>query len=175
MNYSQEYFGLYSAVVTDLVDPAGRARIQVRFPWFGGSDVRAWATLLNPFPSQVQGLDLGTQVVVGFEAGDLRRPYVIGTVWTGVAPTRVTLSSRQGHTVTLDDDDATVEMRHADGSTVTITAGGRIVVQAGAIVEVSAPTVQIRAPIAKFTGVVSCTTLIAEQTVMSPEIIPGPA
>jgi phage baseplate assembly protein gpV len=119
---------------------------------------------------------VGTQVVVGFEAGNLRRPYVIGTPWGGATPTPVTLSSRQSHAVTLDDRDATVEVRHADGSTVTLTADGRIFVQAVAIVDVTAPTVHVRAPIARFAEPkVSCTTLIAEEAVVSPAFTPGPA
>jgi phage baseplate assembly protein gpV len=173
----QEYFGLYPALVAD-VDPTGQARVEVSFPWLGTPDVRAWATLLTSFASAVQSSDVppkvGTQVVVGFEAGDLRRPYVVGTPLGGSAPTRVTLSSREGHAVTLDDGDATVEVRHANGSIVTLTADGRIVVHAVVTVDVTAPTVHVRTPIAQFAGVVSCATLIADQAVVSPVFTPGP-
>ena len=77
------YFGVYPALVTDLVDPDGLGRVQVRFPWLGTDgdrDVRAWATLCSPYADDDQGLqilpEVGSQVVVAFEAGNIRRPYV---------------------------------------------------------------------------------------------------
>ena len=45
----QPYYGVYPAIVTDLVDPDSLGRIELKFPWLGtdgNSDVRAWATLL---------------------------------------------------------------------------------------------------------------------------------
>jgi uncharacterized protein involved in type VI secretion and phage assembly len=62
---------------------------QVRFPWLGaaGDAVRAWATLLSPYADDNQGFEflpaVGTQVVVAFEAGELRRPYILGSAWNG--------------------------------------------------------------------------------------------
>src|SRR3712207_2132526 len=93
------FFGLYPALVTDIVDPDRLGRVQVRFPWLGDTraDVRSWATLLSPYADDDQGFvalpAVGTQVVVGFEAGDLGRPYVVGSCWNGrermpVTPTR---------------------------------------------------------------------------------------
>ncbi len=50
-------------------------------------DVRAWATLCTPYADDDQGFEImpavDTQVVVAFEAGDLRRPYVLGACWNG--------------------------------------------------------------------------------------------
>jgi uncharacterized protein involved in type VI secretion and phage assembly len=85
------YFGVYPAIVTDIVDTKPpRGRIQVRFPWLGrdgDKDVRAWATLCSPYADNDQGLEIlpavGTQVVVAFEAGILQRPYIIGSAWNG--------------------------------------------------------------------------------------------
>ena len=80
------FFGLYPAIVTDIVDTDRLSRVQVSFPWLGddGDRVRAWATLLTPYADDDQGFvalpEVGTQVVVGFEAGDLHRPYVVGLV-----------------------------------------------------------------------------------------------
>ena len=47
---ARRYFGVYPAIVADIVDPDSIGRIQVKFPWLGddGSDVRAWATLCAP-------------------------------------------------------------------------------------------------------------------------------
>ena len=49
--------------------------------------MRAWATLLTPYADDEQGFEVlpevDTQVVVAFEAGDLRRPYIVGSCWNG--------------------------------------------------------------------------------------------
>jgi len=84
---AQRYFGVYPAIVADIVDPDSVGRIQVKFPWLGsdGADVRAWATLITPYADDDQGYEMlpsvDTQVVVAFEAGDLRRPYIVGACW----------------------------------------------------------------------------------------------
>ncbi|WP_138760654.1 phage baseplate assembly protein V [Modestobacter altitudinis] len=203
------FFGLYPALVTDIVDPDRLARVEVRFPWLGdgGSDVRAWATLLTPYADDDQGFvalpAVGTQVVVGFEAGDLGRPYVVGSCWNGremmpVTPTRpndkrvlksrsgavlefddsavapkVTLSSRDGHRVVLDDGARTLQVTHADGSTVTLSASGQISLRANATVEVTACALNVHAATAVFDGMVSCTNLVASVGVVSPSYTPG--
>ena len=83
------HFGLYPAIVTNVVDPDSIGRIQVKFPWLGdaGTDVRAWATLCTPYADDDQGIEIipsvDTQVVVSFEAGDLQRPYILGACWNG--------------------------------------------------------------------------------------------
>ena len=84
------YYGVYPAIVTDLVDEESLGRIEVRFPFLGSEgdrDVRAWATLCTPYADNNQGLailpEVGSQVVVAFEAGNLRRPYIVGCAWNG--------------------------------------------------------------------------------------------
>src|SRR5262249_29651139 len=84
------YHGVYPALVTDLVDPKSLGRVEVSYPWLGsdGLDVRAWATLCTPYADDKQGLlvlpEVGSQVVVAFEAGNLRRPYILGAAWNGM-------------------------------------------------------------------------------------------
>jgi uncharacterized protein involved in type VI secretion and phage assembly len=203
------FFGLYPAIVTDIVDPDRLGRVQVSFPWLGsdGDGVRAWATLLTPYADDNQGFvalpEVQTQVVVGFEAGDLHRPYIVGSCWNGqemmpVTPTRpnnkrlirsragsvlefddtagapkVTLSSPNGHQVVLDEGTRQLQVTHQDGSTVTFTASGQIQVQANATVEITASAVNVHAPSAIFDGMISCTNMIASVGVVSPSYTPG--
>src|SRR5215472_17596167 len=86
------FHGVYPAWVTDLVDPDNLGRIEVSFPFLGKSgndDVRAWATLCTPYADNEQGLcilpEVGSQVLVAFEAGNFYRPYIIGCAWNGQA------------------------------------------------------------------------------------------
>lgn len=203
------YFGVFPALVTNIVDPESLGRIQVKFPWLGadGDTVRAWATLLTPYADDEQGFfvlpAVDTQVVVAFEAGDLRRPYIVGSCWNGreampetpaepnnkrLIKTRagsllefddtdgaakVTLSMRSGHKVVLDDTAQEVLIQHQNGCLIRLNIAGQIEIQANATVEVTAAAVNVHAPVATFDGIVNCTTLIASSGVVSPSYTPG--
>lgn len=198
------FFGVYPAIVTDIVDPDQLGRIEVRLPWLGADgngDARAWATLLSPYAEDDQGFEalpsVDTQVVVAFEAGNLRRPYIVGAAWNGrealpeaaeaannkrLIKTRsgsllefddtdgavkVTLSTRGGHKLVLDEGAQEIKLTHLNGCSITFNAGGKIVIQANAGVDVTAPMVTVNAPMSKFSGVVKCETLITNAVVSS--------
>jgi len=204
------YFGVYPAIVTDLVDDDRLGRVEVRFPWLGADgdrDVRAWATLCSPYADNDQGLqvlpEVGSQVVVAFEAGNLRRPYIIGASWNGQAklptdPQRsndirvlrsragsrlefddarsgpsVTVTTRSGHRVVLDDRAQEVTVRHANGCALHIDQAGRVEIRANVSLDVTAPSVNVTSPMSTFSGVVQCTTLMTSAFVVSPAYTPG--
>jgi uncharacterized protein involved in type VI secretion and phage assembly len=206
----QLYFGLYPAIVTDVVDPESLGRIEVKFPWLGTegeADVRAWATLISPYADDDQGFEAlperDSQVVVAFEAGNLRRPYIVGACWNGrermpsapeapnnkrVIKTRaksilefddtegaskITLSMRSGHKLVLDDSAKTVTLTHSNGSVIKFSAAGQIEIQANATVELTAAALNVHAATATFDGIVNCTTLNASVGVVSPMYTPG--
>ena len=203
------YFGVYPALVTNLVDPKRLGRVEVRFPWLGDDgdrDVRAWATLCSPYADDGAGLqimpEVGSQVVVAFEAGNVRRPYVVGCTWNGreqvpqepekpnnvrVLRSRsgsrlefddrpgapvVTVSTDAGHEVVLDQGTQTVTVRHAAGSEVKLT-GQSVGVSGPVQVKITALSVTVDAPQTTFNGSVRCTMLSADTMVMSPAYTPG--
>lgn len=205
----QRFFGLYPALVSELVDPARLGRIAVELPWLGsdGSAVRAWSTLLSPYADQDQGFqalpEVGSQVVVAFEAGDPRRPYILGACWNGVetlpeapsaandkrliktrsgsmlvfddaaAGAKVTLSTPGGHTLELDDQGSSITITHSNGTVITLSAAGKVEISANATVDITAAAMNVHAASATFDGVVNCTTLIAKSGVVSPSYTPG--
>lgn len=172
---ARRYFGVFPAVVTDIVDPEKLGRIQVKFPWLGadGETVRAWATLLTPYADDDQGFEVlpavDTQVVVGFEAGDLRRPYILGSAWNGKealpeepieannkrliktragsllefddseGAAKVTLSMKSGHKLVLDDASQEVTLAHSNGCLIKMDASGNITITALSGVTLNAP------------------------------------
>ena len=130
------WFGLYPAIVVDLVDPDGRGRIKVKFPSFGasGDSVTAWATLLTPYADDGHGLEIlpekDTQVVVAFEAGDPTRPYIVGACWNGkaklpedaqAANNLRTLKTRSGSQLQFDDSQGAAKV------TLSMESGHQIV------------------------------------------------
>jgi uncharacterized protein involved in type VI secretion and phage assembly len=203
------YFGLYRAIVTNIVDPENSGRIEVDLPFLATkrSRVRIWATLLTPYADDDQGIEIlpsaDAQVVIAFEAGDPRLPYIVGACWNGAqslpqspeaannkrlwksrakslfefddtsGAERVTLSMQSGHALVFDNAAQQVKILHSNGSMITMTASGEIQIQASAGVEVSAATLKVRCAASTFDGIISCTTLIASSGVVSPSYTPG--
>ena len=202
------YFGVYPAMVTDIVDKKNLGRIEVKFPWLGadGASVRSWATLCTPYADDDQGLEVlpekDTEVLVAFEAGQLRRPYIIGSTWNGsekmpqapAAPNnirvfksraksklefddtsgsaKVTISMQSGHQVVLDDAAKQILIHHSNGCEITLTAS-QIKINANSSVDVTVPTLNVHCASSVFDGTITCTTLTAQTSVVSPAYTTG--
>ena len=205
---SRRLFGLYPALVVDIVDPQGLGRIQMAFPWLGevGNDVKAWARLVSLYADDDQGWqilpEVDTEVIVGFEAGAIERPYIVGAVWNGrealpqaaeaannkrLLKTRsgtllefddteggakVTLEMGSGHKLVLDDAAQSVTLKHSNGCELVMNIAGQVKITANSTVEINASAVNVHAPMVNCDGVVKCSTLIT-QSVVSPSYTPG--
>lgn len=117
------WYGVYPALVSDIADPDGQGRVKVTLPWSpdsGGDRYEAWARLATMMAGGNRGSwfvpDEGDEVLLAFEGGDPRRPYVVGALWNGSdAPPESmdgagrnnlkVLRSRNGVKITLDDSD----------------------------------------------------------------------
>lgn len=147
--------------------------------------------------------EVDSQVVVAFEAGDFRRPYIVGAAWNGKAaqphaPERsnnlrllrsradsrlefddssgspkVSLTTKSGHKLVLDAGSQEVTVTHSNGYTIKLNASGGIEITANKDVTVTAPTVQVNAATSTFSGIVNCTTLNASVAITSPMYSPG--
>jgi uncharacterized protein involved in type VI secretion and phage assembly len=76
-------------LVTNNNDPDGLGRVKVKFPTLGDSLESWWARIASPSAGKDRGLLMmpivGDEVLVAFEHGDTRRPYVLGSLWNGQA------------------------------------------------------------------------------------------
>ncbi len=81
--------GVARALVMDIHDPSAAGRIKVKFPWLP-REPEVWAPVSLPLGGNRTGLwalpEIGDEVLVGFEHGDVRAPVVIGSFWNGEAP-----------------------------------------------------------------------------------------
>ena len=135
--------GVYPALVNDIVDPDGQGRVQVTLPWSpdpDGGTFEVWARLATLMGGSGRGTwfipDVGDEVLVAFEAGDPRRPYVLGGLWNGSDQPpqsmdgagknyKKVINSRNGVKVTLDDTDGTEQL------VLETPAGQRVALQDG--------------------------------------------
>lgn len=137
------WYGVYPALVTGVKDPDGQGRVEVTLPWApdtGSGEYKAWARLATLMAGNNRGSwfipDEHDEVLVSFEAGDPRRPYVIGALWNGQdrAPAAMdgggknyvkVLCSRNGVKITLDDHDGqeTCTIETPGGNKITLKDG----------------------------------------------------
>src|SRR5215470_6158627 len=138
-----KWFGIYPALVSDIKDPDGTGRVKITLPWSpdtGSERYEMWARLATLMGGPNRGSwfvpDVGDEVLVAFEAGDPRRPYVLGGLWNGSDAPPVTmdgagrnarkvLRSRNGVTLTLDDTDGheQLKLETPGGQTLTLKDG----------------------------------------------------
>ncbi len=148
--YGGSFYGVYSAIVTDIVDPDGQGRIKIKLPWSpddDGSAYETWARIATMMAGANRGSwfvpDVDDEVLVAFNAGNPRHPYVLGALWNGQdSPPEAmdsagnnypkTIRSRNGVTVTLDDTDGTesLTLKTPGGQQVVLKDGpGSIQIQ----------------------------------------------
>lgn len=79
--------GFVVGIVTNLSDPDKLNRIKVKFPALSDEDESNWARIVNPMAGGQAGWvsmpAVNDEVLVGFEHGDFRRPYVLGSLYNG--------------------------------------------------------------------------------------------
>jgi phage baseplate assembly protein V len=164
---------VYPATVLQARDPRGLGRLRVSVPAF---DQEVWARHATLLAGERRGTwfvpDTGDEVLVAFEAGDPRRPVVVGALWNAKErppesnPERTLLRTKHGATIVFDDGAGALEVADSNGNAVKLAPDG-VTVTAAARVKVEASAVEINASMAKFSGVVECDTLITNSVVSS--------
>jgi uncharacterized protein involved in type VI secretion and phage assembly len=128
--HTSRIFGVAVALVTNNQDPDGVGRVKLRFPWLSDEDESQWARIAAPMAGKDRGAyflpEVDDEVLVAFEHGDIRFPYVVGMLWNskdtppaangdGKNNVRV-IKSRSGHIVRLNDEDGKESVEIIDKS-----------------------------------------------------------
>lgn len=125
-------YGVVVGIVRDIKDPQNLGRVKVDFPWLGESseavaissdEDRAhsyWARIATLMAGKERGSffipEVGDEVLVAFEHGELDRPYILGMLWNADDPPPQqmdaegkndvrAIQSRSGHQIILNDSD----------------------------------------------------------------------
>ena len=130
--------GVACGVITDNHDPEGRARVKVTFPWLGEGIESDWTRFVTFMAGRERGgyflPEVGDEVLVAFEHGDINHPYVLGALWSSEDPPPEAnrdgnnnirkIKSRSGHELIFCDDDQArkekIEIRTRSGHRIIL-------------------------------------------------------
>lgn len=109
--------GVALGLVTNNQDPEGLGRVRVKYPWREDSQESYWARPAVLAAGNDRGTfwlpDVGDEVLLAFDKGDIQHPYVLGALWNGKDKPPATntdgenntkrFRSRSGHQITMFD------------------------------------------------------------------------
>jgi len=169
----KKIFGVTVATVINNIDCTGGARVQLSLPWLPG--FQPWARLSNQMAGMGRGSyfvpQIGDEVLVSFNHGDVREPYVLGTLWNTLdvppalmptdAVTKRKIRTPLGHELEFDEATQTVTLLSNTRSTLTlrpdkvelstplatVTVGkaGDVTITASTKITLDAPLIEIKA------------------------------
>lgn len=130
--------GIVVGQVTDINDPDKKGRVRARFPGLDEQQESHWARVSSISAGNGRGSsirpDVGDDVLMAFEGGDLRKPLVLGSLFTsktalpdlllsqGGTFERTTMIHQFGHQFVMwsTSSDKGLEIRHENGASFWI-------------------------------------------------------
>ena len=146
---AERVHGAVVAVVTSVDDPDGLGRVKIKFPWLTDNLESRLARVVSFMAGATRGAvfrpEVGDEVLVVFEHGDMRFPYVVGGLWNGsdappsergsdAANDVRMIKSRSGHLVVFDDSPGAEKVTISDssGNSVELSQSG-VLIKSGTI------------------------------------------
>jgi uncharacterized protein involved in type VI secretion and phage assembly len=149
-------YGVVIGIVTNNKDEKNLGRVKVRFPWLKDNDESYWARMATLMAGPGRGSfflpEVNDEVLVAFDHGDVRFPYVLGALWNGVdkppyanangANNLRAIKSRSNHQIILNDTRGSAKIQLIDATgknsitidssanTMTLQVEGNIVLKA---------------------------------------------
>lgn len=151
-NYKKPKPEIQLADVIDNNDPLGYGRIKVKFKWAcAHNDASEWLRVITPDAGSSAEVntnrgfvfipEIGDQVAVGFEEGNVAKPIVLGSIFHGLNGSGgdtdnhlKTIATRSGHTIQFSDS--------SGAETITITDKNHNIIRFDtqeSSIEISAP------------------------------------
>jgi uncharacterized protein involved in type VI secretion and phage assembly len=148
-----------NGVVIGLVTQVQPGQVKVNYPWLDEQHESDWIRIATAMSGGGRGTffmpELHDEVLLAFDQGDPRLPYVIGFMWNGqdappgqdVRDRRIT--SRNGHSVRFLDATPSggslgaLVIQDAHGNTISMS-NGKITISAVGILELDAPNITVK-------------------------------
>lgn len=159
----------HSAVVVDNADPDGIGRVRVQFFWQGVQQFPVktpWIRIATPHAGKNKGFhfipEVGEEVLVGFEGGNIDKPYVMGSLYNGQNKALKdwknkdnnfkAIRTRSGHTIEFIDESNKEAIKIYDGDrdkyTYSISLNSHskeIIIEAKGDMDIKADNIKISA------------------------------
>ena len=143
------------ATVLSNADPEGKGRVRVRMNWQTDGMQTGWVRVMTPDGGSSSDVksnrgfvfipEVGDQVLLGFRHGDPARPYVLGSLFNGTTGNGggsnnsiKSLKTRSGISVILNDDNKSLEIKDAGGSSIHLDGNGNILLNAPKNIQINA-------------------------------------
>jgi len=128
--------GVAIGLVTNNKDPEQLGRIKVKYPWREKSEESYWARIAVLAAGNDRGTlwlpEVGDEVLLAFDKGDIEHPYVLGALWNGKDKPPETnadgdnntkkIRSRGGNQITMFDKtgEESLEIKTKSGHTIML-------------------------------------------------------
>jgi hypothetical protein len=123
--------GVHIGLVTNNKDPDKLGRVKVRFPWLDDMVESHWCRLATRYAGKDRGMyfvpEVGDEVLVVFELGDMNQPFIVGSLWNGKddlpepghpdgKDNHKVIETRSGHRIVFDDTGGSERISLIDSS-----------------------------------------------------------
>jgi phage protein D/phage baseplate assembly protein gpV len=134
--------GVMTGKVENNIDEKGLGRVQVSFPQLSDFNISHWARIATPMAGSNAGMyflpDIGDDVLVTFEQGDIDKPVVLGGMWNGTnRPPATNLGPNEKKIIKLKkgmqivfDETKGFSIENGAGSSIKMDLTGDITIQA---------------------------------------------
>lgn len=147
-----------TGLVVGLVTKVDVGKIKVNFPWLDPGHETDWIRVATMMSGDNRGSffmpELKDEVLIGFDQGNPRVPYVVGYMWNGkdappggdVRDRRIT--SKNGHSIRFLDSTPSggslgaIVIQDAHKNTITMS-NGKISIRSQGVLEITAPHITL--------------------------------
>ncbi|GEM_PF-1699465 len=156
-----------SGTVVENEDPKKLGRVRVHFPWMESGKMTPWINTITPYTQNKSGIyfipAVNSRVLVGFEGGDVEKPYCLGALYDDTFPPDPAwvgdynkkdskihaIRTASGQTIELHDDSGKEKICIYDTgkkNEITLdTANGAITIKATDKLTIEAKDIEIKA------------------------------
>jgi uncharacterized protein involved in type VI secretion and phage assembly len=178
-------YGVTIATVIDNIDLLGEARVQISLPWAPGFE--PWARVATLMGGMSRGSffipQVGDEVLVGFNHGDIREPFIIGGLWNTIdrppsllptdAVTKRIIRTPLGQEISFDDAEQSITISNllqyelslgpessdlaTAGASVSLDIAGNVTITGAVRITLQAPTISLEGENVSISGTAGTT------------------
>lgn len=152
-----KFYGVVTGKVINLADPMFLGRVQVQLPFIDSVDLSPWARVATLMAGVAHGTyfipSFGDEVLIAFEHGDVKAPYVIGSLWNAASPPPLpspipqlrVIKTLAGNEIIFSELPPTITIKTPVGQLISMSALGITISTGGNVISMTPEGVSITA------------------------------